>query len=248
MKNRLAILIPLLCLFSLSTPVVLAQETPVPLEYGETRIDKITADRPEVRYLFNATEDDVIVVEMTATSFTEGVENVVLKLIDPAGVTLVDSTGRYENGMYGQTSAYIAARLNNSGKFIIVATRADESVGEFEITLTLAKTLTSAETILQTQDSESPPSYFYAEPSEASELVYIKKAGEMSPEIIISTLAEPTYTLEEDMTMYGEKLTFGVLGVLEAETPYLIKVDRAIFSFYFGGAEVEYTLTLQTGR
>lgn len=211
------------------------------IEYGQTITGEITNSRFEVEYTFSGSAGDVIVVQMSRTTTTGGLENPEIVLLDSQN-ELLASTAR----SFAYARAVLYAELPASGSYVILATRRDgrsgTSVGEFELSLLRPEVISLAKSVNGTISSEGESQYYVVVPEKEFEISYQKTDGDMFPQVVIGTLDPSTGGLSQAAVASGGALTKASFGVFEGGMPYVVVISRAPFDFSFDEVTADYIL------
>jgi hypothetical protein len=229
-----------LLLLLLVVPAVYAQEL---LEPGQVVVGELTADVYELTYAFAGKEGDVVVIEADPVDALGDLNDTILILSDPSGAVLVDTTEAFSFG-----SSLIAAQLPASGTYTVKVTREDgaagESVGEFELAVTLPQPITPDAPASSSTSSESRKQYFAVMSDTDFSLSYAKSGGDFFPDVLVSTIDEEDGNLNDVAQLSGTTFSVGMMGYFPANTLYIVTVRERLFDFNFDEVTADYTLSV----
>lgn len=207
---------------------------------GDTVTGELTEDTFAVEYAYEGTADEVIVITLAPVDVMGELGSPAIVVRDASGTDLV----RYDG--YGTSNVVVL--LPEDGTYTIVATRTDDeagtSVGEYTLTVAAPQELAVGDSVDMTLTSDET-NYFVYRGDAAFVLSYVRE-GEFAPEFTVNTL-DTEFTpgsLDTVATVGGKLATQGSIGVIPGEQLYVIKVDQALFDFYFDTVEATYTLQI----
>lgn len=236
MKRLLLVALLLL----LAVPVVYAQDA---IEPGQVVVGELTTDVYELTYTFEGKEGEVVIIEADPVDVLGDLDDTILILTDPSGAVVVDTTEAFSFG-----SSLAAATLPASGTYTVTVTRENgadgESVGEFELAVTLPQSVTADSPASNTISSEGRKQYYIVMSDTAFSLNYARSDGEFYPDVIINTINEDDGDLSQVAQLSGETFSVGMMGYFEAGTLYVITVRERFFDFNFSEVTADYTLSV----
>jgi hypothetical protein len=231
--------------FTSSVPAFVAQDEPIPIQYGDTISEQITDETFEIRYVFAGHEGQVVIIRMMSDGTDAGLATPAFQVFSGER-SLIDSTRVFT---LSQTVVYAAFQLPEDGDYVLVATRRDSEAGAnsgwFDLSLNSAAPM-EADQLVSGSGSDSTEEYYVISPSDPFALAYTKTGGRFSPSITISALRDSGST-EQAAEMSGTFLDAGTLTVTpDSGVLYLVRVGKGFLSSSTG--DVDYTLTFSTSE
>lgn len=221
-----------------SAVVVNAQDTATPLEFGELVEGEITNEQFEVRYSFAGRSGDIIVIEMRAVDTLGDLDEPAILLLDEKG-SIVDDT--LDTSSFNR--AILVTTLPDTATYTVIASRkggrSGESVGEYTLEMILPRIIRNGDKVNDSATNDGRTRYYVLMLEEAASLYFEKTSGEMGLDVKVRALG----SLTDDFAATGKKLTVATLGQMDANTPYIVTVGRALFDFTFGEASANFVLS-----
>jgi hypothetical protein len=242
MKQRLLLTVIVLLMVIGGSSIAMAQDGGM-IEYGQVIVAEMTEKLYEFEYTFEGQAFDTVIILMYPVDILSDMDDPVLLLLDSAGTTIADSR---EGINVGKARLFI--QLPNTGTYTIIATREDgadgDSVGEFTLEVLQPEIFTIGDSFTDTITNDDHDHY-YVIFSKADFALELSTSGNLPPEMSVNVIDEEDASLDEIATLYGEKITYGTLGIFDSNEFYIVTIGKARFSFVFGNASMDYTVVVQ---
>jgi hypothetical protein len=240
------LLMILTLIFAASLSAVRAQEETQ--DVISTFEGEMTEDEYEFEYTFEAEEGQVIAALFTDVSEGATLTAPTLRLENPAGDVIADSTVNFFS--FGNISLF--ANANSSGTYTLTLGRMDgetgTDVGEFTIDVLAVPFLEAGSVVSGSAASGQRAGYYAVSSDSPWGVSYVKGEGDMNIGVSVNSIDSQAGTLTALASAEGDSLTEATLGVFETEDTYIVTVGEpdSFFgiSFSFEDTSADYTIEL----
>jgi len=225
--------------------IVVSTQEAIPLLYGDFVTGEITDSAPEVHYTFFGEAGDVIAAEMLSVdrSLQNSLSEPVLKLLDPSGELLVNTTLAVP-----VDDTLLVAELPVDGEYTLIASRdvfvPELATGGYTLELMLVLEITESTPVENTITNDDYGHYYVVRTDGTWSLEYERLDGAYAPQITVNILNPERGGLEMIGGISGSRITQAVIGDFEPDETYVIIVRESHFDFQFGEQDALYSLNL----
>jgi hypothetical protein len=252
---RASILILLILLLLFSSGGVAAQESEpesIPIAYGDRVEGEITNDTFEFQYVFEGSQDDLVLIEMFAEPGTFGVDPH-LQLSDENGELL------FENDDFANLNSVMVTNLPDDAQYIITATRYGGedggSVGDYVLRLNRIEPAQIGDVIegqvfSNAEDEESAiPQLVVLRPESAQtvSITFTQETGAFYAALRMVVSDAESYNGYATLINFEPGMRVDLLAFtaeLEAERIYILYALMALSSYTFDAEPLDVTFTL----